>query len=151
VDALQPSVLVDIATLTGAVKIALGLRTGGLFATDDALADHLRDAGTAAGEPVWRLPIVDEYAARMDSAIADSDNAGGPPGAITAALFLRPFTGGLPWAHLDVASVGDSPVDAFEWSAGPTGFGARLLLHWLEQREPLSGVGTAGGTPGRRR
>jgi leucyl aminopeptidase len=151
VDELQPDALVDIATLTGAVKIALGQRTGGLFATDDALAEHLSSAGAAAGEPVWRMPIVEDYASRMDSAVADADNAGGPPGAITATLFLRPFTGGLPWAHLDVASVGDSPVDAFEWTAGPTGFGARLLLHWLELREPLSGVGGTGATSRRRR
>ena len=141
---LRPDALVDIATLTGAMKIALGQRTGGLFSTDDGLAEHLRNAGAAAGEPVWRMPIVDDYAERMDSAVADADNAGGPPGAITATLFLRPFTGGLPWAHLDVASVGDSPVDAYEWTAGATGFGARLLLHWLELRRPLDGVrGTA--------
>jgi leucyl aminopeptidase len=148
---LQPDALVDIATLTGAMKIALGQRTGGLFATDDALADHLRRAGAAAGEPLWRMPIVEDYAARMDSDIADADNAGGPPGAITATLFLRPFAGGLPWAHLDVASVGDSPVDAFEWTAGATGFGARLLLHWLEQRDPLTGVRRAAAASRRRR
>ena len=146
---LRPGALVDIATLTGAMKIALGQRTGGLFATDDALADHLRTAGRAAGEPVWRLPIVDDYEQRMDSAIADADNAGGPPGAITATLFLRPFANGLPWAHLDVASVGDSPVDAYEWTAGATGFGARLLLHWLELRRPLEGV--RGAAAARRR
>jgi len=138
---LDPDVLVDVATLTGAVRISLGQRTGGLFSTDDALAEHLLDSGIASGEPVWRLPLVDDYEERVDSRIADADNAGGPPGAITAALFLRPFTGSLPWAHLDIAGVGDSPGDSFEWSAGPTGFGARLLLHWLELRKPLAGVG----------
>ncbi len=138
---LQPTVIVDIATLTGAMKIALGQRTGGLFATDDALADHLLAAGKASGEPLWRMPLVDDYEELLESPVADADNAAGSPGAVTAALFLRHFTAGLPWAHLDVASVGDSPVDAYEWTAGPTGFGARVLLHWLELRQPLAGVG----------
>ena len=138
---LQPTVVVDIATLTGAMKIALGQRTGGLFATDDALADQLLAAGKAAGEPLWRMPLVDDYEELLESSVADADNAAGSPGAVTAALFLRHFVGGVPWAHLDLASVGDSPVDAFEWTSGPTGFGARALLHWLELRQPLAGVG----------
>ncbi len=137
---LGADALVDVATLTGAVKIALGQRTGGLFATHDALAASLRTAALAAGEPLWRLPLVDAYEDRISSKVADADNAGGPPGAITAALFLRHFTGGLPWAHLDIASVGDSPEDEYEYTKGATGFGARALLHWLEQREPLAGV-----------
>ena len=93
-----------------------------------------------AGEPLWRMPLVEDYEERLESKVADADNAAGGPGAITAALFLRHFTAGLPWAHLDIASVGDSPVDAFEWTSGATGFGARALLHWLELREPLAGV-----------
>jgi leucyl aminopeptidase len=144
VDELDPDVLVDVATLTGAMRISLGQRTGGMFASDDSLADHLLTAGLAAGEPVWRLPLVDDYADRLESKIADSDNAGGQPGGITAALFLREFTAGLPWAHLDIAGVGDSPGESYEWSTGPTGFGARLLLHWLELRQPLAGIGTKG-------
>ncbi len=137
---IKPDVLVDVATLTGAMKIALGQKTGGYFATDDALADTLRAASLAAGEPLWRMPLVADYEERITSKVADADNAGGSPGAITAALFLEPFTGGLPWAHLDIASVGDSPVDEFEYTKGATGFGARALLHWLELREPLAGV-----------
>lgn len=148
---LKPDVLVDVATLTGAVKISLGQRTGGLFANDDALADQLSLAGRAAGEPLWRLPLVADYEERLDSKIADADNAAGSPGAITAALFLQHFTGDVPWAHLDIASTGDWPVDAYEWTAGASGFGARLLLHWLEQREPLAGVRGAGQTAGRGR
>jgi leucyl aminopeptidase len=151
VDRLKPTALVDVATLTGAIKISLGQRTGGIFATDDALAGHLIDAGRSAGEPLWRMPLVDDYEERLESKVADADNAAGHPGAITAALFLRPFTGGVPWAHLDIASVGDSPVDAYEWSSGPTGFGARLVLRWLEQPEPLAGVGGAAGPSARRR
>ncbi len=137
---LQPDVLVDVATLTGAMKISLGQKTGGLFSNDDALATTLRVASLAAGEPLWRMPLVPDYEERFTSKVADADNAGGTPGAITAALFLQHFTGGLPWAHLDIASVGDSPNDEHEYTKGATGFGARALLHWLELREPLAGV-----------
>jgi leucyl aminopeptidase len=70
--------------------------------------------------------------------VADANNAPGGPGAITAALFLQHFAGDVPWAHLDVASTGDAPADSYEWSKGPTGFGARLLLDWLGSEEPLA-------------
>jgi leucyl aminopeptidase len=144
---LEPDVLVDIATLTGAMKISLGQKTGGYFATDDALATTLRVASLSAGEPLWRMPLVADYEERLSSKIADAENSvPGPAGAITAALFLQHFTGGLPWAHLDVASVGDSPVDALEYTKGATGFGARALLHWLELRDPLAGIGAAATT-----
>ena len=142
VDKLSPDVLVDIATLTGGIKVALGQHTGGLFANDDALAGLLTEAGDRAGEPVWRMPLSREYESKLASKVADADNAPGGPPAITAALFLEPYTGGLPWAHLDIASTGDAPKDSFEWTEGPTGFGARLLLRWLGQEAPLEGVGT---------
>ena len=115
-------------------------RVGRIVFCNPALADLIATAGAAAGEPLWRMPLVEDYEERLESKVADADNAAGGPGAITAALFLRHFTAGLPWAHLDIASVGDSPVDAFEWTSGATGFGARALLHWLELREPLAGV-----------
>ena len=137
--ALEPTVLVDVATLTGAGKVALGQRTGALFANNDALADALLASGAAAGEPLWRLPLARDYEERLESGIADADNGAGGPGAITAALFLQHFVGGLPWAHLDIASAGDSPIDAYEWTSGATGFGARALLRWLSDPEP-SGV-----------
>lgn len=137
---LDPDALVDVATLTGAMKVALGLQTGGLFANDDALAGALSAAGTAAGEPVWRFPLVAEYEDKLASKVADADNAAGGAGAITAALFLQHFTGTVPWAHLDLASVGDSPTERFEWTTGPSGFGARLLLNWLGSPTPLEGV-----------
>ena len=128
---LDPDVVVDIATLTGAGRVALGTSLGALFANDDRLAEQLLAAGRAAGEPVWRLPLHEEYEPLIESAFADANNAGGSPGAITAALFLQHFAGDVPWAHLDIASVGDSATDAFEYTAGATGFGARLLLRWL--------------------
>ena len=74
--------------------------------------------------------------------MADADNAPSGPGAITAALFLQHFVGETPWAHLDIASVGDAPEDSFEWTEGPTGFGARALLEWLGSDAPLDGVGS---------
>lgn len=138
---LDPAVVVDIATLTGAMKVALGQQVGGLFANDDALAEALVAAGNESGEPVWRMPLASAYEDKISSRIADADNAGGGPGAITAALFLQHFAGGVPWAHLDIASIGDSPEDRFEWSKGPTGFGARLLLEWLGGADPMAGVG----------
>jgi leucyl aminopeptidase len=138
---LKPDLLVDVATLTGAMKVGLGLRTGGYFATDDGVARQVEAAAVASGEQMWRMPLADVYESLLESRIADADNAPGRAQAITAALFLQHFTGGLPWAHLDVASVGDSLQESFEWTKGPTGFGARLLLHWLGSPEPLEGVG----------
>ncbi|MDN5894193.1 MAG: leucyl aminopeptidase family protein [Nocardioides sp.] len=137
---VKPDAVVDIATLTGAMKVALGLRTGGYFANDEALADSIASAGACAGENFWRMPLAEEYEHKLASKVADGDNGAGSPGAITAALFLQHFVGGLPWAHLDVASVGDAPEDYAEWTAGPTGFGARTLLQWLERDDPLKGV-----------
>jgi leucyl aminopeptidase len=137
---LKPDLLVDVATLTGAMKVGLGLRTGGYFATDEGVARQVEAAAVASGERMWRMPLADVYESLLESRIADADNAPGRAQAITAALFLQHFTGGLPWAHLDVASVGDSLQESFEWTKGPTGFGARLLLHWLGSPEPLEGV-----------
>lgn len=141
VSELAPAAVVDVATLTGAMKVALGQRTGGYFADDEALAAALADAGRRAGEPLWRMPLAGVYEERIASPVADADNAGGGPGAITAALFLQHFTGDVPWAHLDIASVGDSPSESFEWTTGPSGFGARALLAWLGSPDPLAGVG----------
>ncbi|TYK49155.1 leucyl aminopeptidase [Actinomadura decatromicini] len=131
---LAPDAIVDVATLTGAAKVALGLRHGALFATDDDLARALTEAGAAAGEPVWRLPLVADYRAAIDSDVADVNNIGRGGyggGSITAALFLREFTGDVPWAHLDIAGPGRATSDDAEISRGATGFGARLLLRWL--------------------
>jgi leucyl aminopeptidase len=137
---LSPDALVDVATLTGGIKVALGQHVAGLFTNDDALAGLLDAAGAVSGEPVWRMPLSAEYEPKLASKIADADNAPGGPPAVTAALFLQHFVAGLPWAHLDIASVGDAPEDSFEWTEGPTGFGARLLLAWLCGGEPLAGV-----------
>ncbi|GAA3173650.1 hypothetical protein GCM10010531_29010 [Blastococcus jejuensis] len=137
---LGATVLVDVATLTGAMKVALGTRTGGLYATTDGLADALRTAGAHAGEPLWRMPLAEEYADLLDSAVADANNAPGNPGGTTAALFLRPFAGELPWAHLDVAGPARAGSDDAEIVKGGTGFGARTLLRWLEAGAPVEGA-----------
>jgi leucyl aminopeptidase len=137
---LKPDLLLDVATLTGAMKVALGLHTGGYFASDDGLAARIEEAAVASGERMWRMPLADVYEPLLESRIADADNAPGRAQAITAALFLQHFTAGLPWAHLDIASVGDALRDHHEWTKGPTGFGARLLLHWLGSPDPLKGI-----------
>jgi leucyl aminopeptidase len=129
---LKPSVIVDIATLTGAMKVALGLGTAGLFATSDSLAGGLTAAGAAAGEPVWRMPMPAEYEALLESPVADATNSAGNPGAITAALFLRPFVKDVPWAHLDIAGPARAAKDDGMIAQGATGFGARLLAAWVE-------------------
>ena len=134
---LGATVLVDVATLTGAMKIALGTRTAGLFATCDGLADALGAASLRAGERLWRMPLLEEHRDLLDSPVADANNAPGNPGGTTAALFLRPFAGDLPWAHLDVAGPARAGSDDAEVVRGGTGFGARTLLHWLEAGAPV--------------
>ena len=139
---LRPDVIVDVATLTGAMKIALGQQVGGFFANDDRLAEALLESATRRGEPLWRFPLTPAYEDRLRSKVADAENAPSGPGAIIAALFLQHFTGDVPWAHLDIASIGDAPEDSFEYTKGPTGFGARLLLDWLGSPDPLAGIGS---------
>jgi leucyl aminopeptidase len=140
VDKLDPAALVDVATLTGSMKVALGQQVAGYFANNEALASAIFEAGEVSGEPMWRFPLVSDYEDKLASKVADADNAAGGAGSITAALFLQHFTGRVPWAHLDIASVGDSPDDSYEWTLGPTGFGARALLAWLGSADPLEGI-----------
>jgi leucyl aminopeptidase len=133
VETVSPRAVVDIATLTGAMAAALGGKIAGVIGDDQPLVDALLAAGAATGEKLWQLPLgADEYASEIDSPVADAVNsAGGPPGAITAALFLRPFAGGLPWAHLDIAGTARAKSDDGVAVKGATGFGARLLAAWL--------------------
>jgi len=128
---LRPTAIVDVATLTGAAKMALGLRTGGLFATSDPVAAGLLAAGEATGEPLWRLPMPREYDALLTSPIADATNSAGNPGATTAAIFLRPFARDVEWAHLDIAGPARAAADDGLRSRGATAFGARLLHAWV--------------------
>ncbi|MGL5849483.1 MAG: leucyl aminopeptidase family protein [Phycicoccus sp.] len=132
---LDPHAVVDVATLTGAARIALGRVAAPVFATDDALASELVAAGDTTGETLWRMPLPAAYRRALDSDVADlthiAPSVGG--GAITAALFLREFTGSRRWAHLDIAGTGRSDTDAGALAKGATGFGTRLLLRWLEE------------------
>jgi leucyl aminopeptidase len=134
VEQLRPDVVVDIATLTGAARVAFARAMAPVFATDDGLRDALIAAGTAEGETLWPLPLPTAYRAALDSPVADLQQISGAHGAgsIMAALFLREFVGQTPWAHLDVAGPGRSDVDAGLLAKGPTGFGTRVLLRWLE-------------------
>jgi leucyl aminopeptidase len=133
---LDADLIVDLATLTGAMPVALGKRVAGLFASDDQLAAGLEQAAQASGEPLWRMPLVDDYRLTLDSPIADLRNIGQPKlklmgGSIVAALFLREFTGGRPWAHLDIAGPAFTGSDDDERTKGGTGYGVRLLTSWL--------------------
>jgi leucyl aminopeptidase len=128
----EPDLVVDIATLTGACIVALGARTAGLMASDDATAARLIDAAEAGGEEVWHLPIPRETRAKLDSKVADlrstgTDRAGG---ALLAAAFLREFVAaGRSWAHLDIA--GPAFHDGAPYghvSSGGTGAGVRTLI-----------------------
>lgn len=133
---LEPDVLVDVATLTGAASLGLGRGHAALFSADDALVAELGAAAESTGERVWRMPLVEEYRGALDSEVADLRHVPSDSrvsgGAITAALFLREFTGGRRWAHLDVAGPARSQRQSGEVPKGATGFGARLLLRWLE-------------------
>ena len=136
-DTLDPELIVDIATLTGAATLGLGRRHAALYATDDRLAAGLIAAGAGCGENTWRMPLVEDYRPVLDSPIADLRHVAGPGpslggGSITAALFLREFVGGHRWAHLDIAGTGRSEREEYEVGRGATGYGARLLLRWLE-------------------
>jgi leucyl aminopeptidase len=143
---LGATVLVDVATLTGAMRTALGARTAGLYATTDGLADALLTAAGHAGESFWRMPLGEEHVghlrAQLDSPVADANNAPGNPGSTTAALFLQPFAGDLPWAHLDVAGPARAGSDDAEVVKGGTGFAVRTLLRWLEAGAPVAGPET---------
>jgi leucyl aminopeptidase len=128
VGTLQPTTLVDVATLTGAMKVSLGLRTGGLFATDAGLTERITAAGQAAGEAWWPMPLARDHADDVRSDIADLRQCPPGPGGITAALFLREFTAGLPWAHLDIAGPARAEQTYDEVNPGGTGFAARTLV-----------------------
>ena len=124
----KPAAVIDIATLTGACMIALGGVHSGLFASDDALAQGLLQAGTDSGDTCWRMPLDDDYAEGLKTRYADVANVGGrPAGAVTAAKFLQRFAKAYPWAHLDIAGT------AWKGGAakGATGRPVPLLMHYL--------------------
>ena len=128
----EPACVVDAATLTGAVVVALGHSASGLMGTDEKLMEELRQAGDRAGERVWPLPLWDEYRDLIKSDIADIKNTGGrPAGSITAGWFLREFTEGYPWAHIDIAGTAYSDREDGTRVKGPTGVCMRLFAEFV--------------------
>jgi leucyl aminopeptidase len=133
----EPDAIVDVATLTGACQVALGMKYTGLMANDDALAAELLEAASEAGERAWRLPLPPEYHKEIESEVADLKNVGDRwGGALVAALFLEEFVDGRPWAHLDIAGPARNEADDGYLAKGSTGAAVRTLLSWLERRSP---------------
>ena len=126
----QPDAVVDIATLTGSIVAALGKQVAGVMGTSEPLIEQARAAGDRVGEPLWPLPIPDEYRSQIDSEVADIKNIGSGPqnGAITGAMVLKEFVGDIPWAHFDIAGTARTESDDSFISKGCTGWGARLLI-----------------------
>jgi len=132
---LDPDYLIDIATLTGSATLGLGRQFAAMYTRDDKLAAQFVKAGTDSGDRVWRMPLIDDYKDSLDSDVADlNHNASAAKysaGSVTAALFLEHFAGTRRWLHLDIAGTGRSEVDAGENPKGGTGYGVRLLTHWI--------------------
>lgn len=132
----QPACVLDIATLTGAVVIALGHAAAAVIGSDEALIAEVRRAGERSGERVWELPLWDDFHEHIKSDIADVKNSGGrPAGTITAAWFLREFAEGYPWAHLDIAGTAYTQGEDAGAVKGPTGMGVRLFAEFLLARQ----------------
>jgi leucyl aminopeptidase len=134
-----PDAIVDVATLTGAVKHAVGERASAVFSNDDDLLRQLLRAADAAGESMWHLPLWEDLRENLDSEVADLENLGRGDlaGATMGGLFLREFVDGAPWAHLDIAGPFWQEKDRYHLPRHGTGVPVRTLLRWLE--EPGSG------------
>jgi leucyl aminopeptidase len=133
---LDPDAVVDVATLTGAIMVALGMKATGLFSNDDALRDELVKAGEASGERMWPMPMYEDYYSDLESEVADLKNSGARwGGAISAALFLKKsITDDTPWAHLDIAGPARADSDYDEMTKGGSGIAVRTLISWIEGR-----------------
>jgi leucyl aminopeptidase len=130
----NPEIVIDMATLTGACRVALGVELAGLFSNDDELAEEISRAGQRSGDMNWRLPLMERYFSSYSSAVADFKNAGESfGGAITAALFLQKFVRGKKWVHLDMYGWGDKAVGPYHF-AGGNGQSVQALIEWLESR-----------------
>ena len=132
---IKPDQMVDLATLTGACMVALGTDIAAVMTVNDRLHERLWAAAETAGEPLWRLPLPDDYAPLVAGDHADLRNTSRARygGAITAGLFLKAFAGDTPWAHLDIAGPAFAERDALSYiMKGGTGFGVRTMLNWLK-------------------
>jgi leucyl aminopeptidase len=132
-ETFNPEVVVDLATLTGAIIITLGHEYAGCFSNDDGLAAKLLAAGDSSGDKLWRMPIGDAYDKLIDSPIADIKNVGPREGgSITAAQFIQRFVKpGVKWAHLDIAGMVWAASAGPLWEKGATGYGVRLLDRFI--------------------
>ena len=130
----EPDILIDLATLTGAIVVALGHTDAGLLSNDKILIDELQESGNITGERVWPLPIWEEHSDLMKSNIADLRNTSkeSGAGAITAAAFLRQFIGNTRWVHIDIAGTAWGMPERSYRPKGSTGYGVRLIYHWLK-------------------
>ena len=125
--------LIDAATLTGAIGVALGLLNAGLFSNDDATAEQFLSTTSVSGEKFWRMPCTDDYRDQIKSSIADIMNTGNSRygGSITAAMFLKEFVGDTPWIHLDIAGTAWIDTDKAWQSKGPSGIAVRTITEWV--------------------
>ncbi len=131
----QPEAMIDFATLTGGMVVALGRKVSGFFANRPELADEIRDAAARSGERVWEMPIIDDLRQEMDSEVADIKNTGQRAGSpIFGAIFLADFVGDVPWIHVDIAGPARCEKEEHYLRKGGTGVGTRLLIEWIEQR-----------------
>ena len=135
----QPTAIIDLATLTGAIIVSLGHEQAGIFSNDETLAGKLIAAGEVSGDKLWRMPLGAAYDKLIDSPIADMKNVGPREGgSITAAQFIQRFVDkGIPWAHLDIAGMAWSSKPGVTWAKGATGYGVRLLDRFV--RDNLEG------------
>ncbi len=133
-DRFKPRFMIDLATLTGAIIIALGHEHAGVFSNSDELAERIAAAGKATGERTWRLPLAETYDKALNSDIADMKNVGDrAAGSITAAQFLQRFVNDVPWAHIDIAGTAWSKKDAATCPKGATAFGVQLLTQLVQE------------------
>ena len=132
-DRFKPRLMVNLATLTGAILVALGSEYAGLFSNNDELSDRLISAGKAVGEPLWRMPLNEAFDRAIDSDVADMKNITGDrmAGSSIGGVFLQRFVNGVPWAHLDIAGMAWSKKDAATVPKGATGYGVRLLERFV--------------------
>ena len=136
IETFRPNCVIDLATLTGSVVMALGHHFAGLMSNNEALAEILITIGKSCGEPLWRLPLGDAYSKQIKSQIADIKNTGGKTaGCITAAEYLHHFVGKTPWAHLDIAGTAWNFTEKTYIPKGPSGFGVRILIEFIRQWE----------------
>ena len=125
------SKIIDVATLTGAIRIALGTNYAGIFGNNDDLIENIIDSGKLVGEKIWKLPLDHDYDHQYESQVADFKNTGGrDAGSITGAQFIGEFVGEIPWAHLDIAAISRTSLDKYYYRKGATGFAVRTLIEF---------------------